>query len=668
MAKPFTENADYVYQWLNDTNQISENLGDPVNVFTTDGDYDTHNGEYPSYLINTATYTHDSLEQNAVVRALNDLNSRKVKRTGDIISGNLRVNQNVIVDLDLLVQGGDLITSSSTFNLLNTTAATVNAFGSGTSINIGAATGLTTINHGVLIKGGATQSFTINDGTTTRFSVDSTNGNTLVLGTLGVTGAGTFSNNVVITGDLAVNGGDITSASTVFNFINDGVSTVNFANSVNVFTLANMSTGNHIVSMFGSTPATSLYSFASGPTAATNIKTINLGTGGLAGSTTNISIGATTGGTLTLASPIIKLSSKITNGVIYSSGGNGTIDVLSTVTANKMLLSGSSAAPVWSTAIYPASTSTNTFLFSKTANAVENVGFISGDGTIVFDYSTAGKVDLKTTGVLPSSTTLAGDLRVGSTRSATYTQSATTTIEITLASHGLSTSNWVLLDFTTGAGVDNAYQVTYVSPDVFSVQGPSNTTSGAVTVFLGGSGQLTKVLSLGTDTIRNASALFVRPYEATTVTKLVEVEDFGGNDKFVIDSTGRVTVTNDLYVQGNVVNTSSVGTVISHDITVNPVTTTSTTPTTLLSVSASTFRSIEYQIQVVEGSKFWTSKILAIHDGTNVNHTEYGMAGIGASPITSYTIDISAGNIILQAISASSSSTVYKVSATAITV
>lgn len=56
-------------------------------------------------------------------------------------------NANTVVTGDLAVNGGDLTTSATTFNLLDSTATTVNAFGSATAIDIGAATGTLTINN-----------------------------------------------------------------------------------------------------------------------------------------------------------------------------------------------------------------------------------------------------------------------------------------------------------------------------------------------------------------------------------------------------------------------------------------------------------------------------------------------------------------------------------------
>ncbi|CAB4170832.1 hypothetical protein UFOVP909_152 [uncultured Caudovirales phage] len=48
---------------------------------------------------------------------------------------------------DVAVNGGDLTTNQTTFNLLNATATTVNAFGAATTIGIGAATGILTVNN-----------------------------------------------------------------------------------------------------------------------------------------------------------------------------------------------------------------------------------------------------------------------------------------------------------------------------------------------------------------------------------------------------------------------------------------------------------------------------------------------------------------------------------------
>jgi hypothetical protein len=74
---------------------------------------------------------------------------------------------------------------------------------------VGASTGTTTINHSLSVAGGVGQTLTVTDGSLTKFSVDSINGN------------------VVTSGDVAVNGGNITTNQTTFNLINENATTLN---------------------------------------------------------------------------------------------------------------------------------------------------------------------------------------------------------------------------------------------------------------------------------------------------------------------------------------------------------------------------------------------------------------------------------------------------------
>jgi hypothetical protein len=67
------------------------------------------------------------------------------------VGANLSVVQDATVTGDLSVNGGDITTTAGTFNILNTTATTVNAFGAATTLNIGAATGTLTVNNELTI-------------------------------------------------------------------------------------------------------------------------------------------------------------------------------------------------------------------------------------------------------------------------------------------------------------------------------------------------------------------------------------------------------------------------------------------------------------------------------------------------------------------------------------
>ena len=126
-------------------------------------------------------------------------------------TGDTNVNNNLVVDLDLQVKGGDITTDQTTFNLLNTTATTINAFGAASTINLrnlvitssntidsSDSSGITfiplvTFNSDVVVE---------NDLTVNRDMTVGTN--------LAVTGAMTVGTDLTVTGDLVVNGNTVT--------------------------------------------------------------------------------------------------------------------------------------------------------------------------------------------------------------------------------------------------------------------------------------------------------------------------------------------------------------------------------------------------------------------------------------------------------------------------
>jgi len=106
------------------------------------------------------------------------------------IAENLYVGGNTVITGDLAVNGGDITTDQTTFNLLNTTATTINAFGAATDINIGTGGeggGDTTIGHDLTVVGDV-------DVGAGNFTVDATTGDTETAG------------NMIVGGDLTVNG------------------------------------------------------------------------------------------------------------------------------------------------------------------------------------------------------------------------------------------------------------------------------------------------------------------------------------------------------------------------------------------------------------------------------------------------------------------------------
>lgn len=140
--------------------------------------------------IQAATLTSTTLTLNQNTSSTSTTTGSLVVTGGVGVSENVNVGGDVDIDGDLNVDGGDITTNLTAFNLLNTTATTVNAFGAATQINIGTGgegVGNTSIDTDVNISG----DFKVGANS---FHVDASTGDVLV------------GNDLTITGDLVVNG------------------------------------------------------------------------------------------------------------------------------------------------------------------------------------------------------------------------------------------------------------------------------------------------------------------------------------------------------------------------------------------------------------------------------------------------------------------------------
>jgi hypothetical protein len=68
-------------------------------------------------------------------------------------------------------------------------------------------------------------------------------------------------------------------------------------------------------------------------------------------------------------------------------------------------------------------------------------------------------------------------------KTGTYDVPGSTTCTVTITNHGLTTGDRVYLDFTTGTAQDEAYVVTVLTANTFTVTVTSATTSGNVTMY-----------------------------------------------------------------------------------------------------------------------------------------------------------------------------------------
>ena len=89
----------------------------------------------------------------------------------------------------------------------------------------------------------------------------------------------------------------------------------------------------------------------------------------------------------------------------------------------------------------------------------------------------------------------------------------------------------------------------------------------------------------------------------------------------------------------------------------------STSATTIATHAIATYRSVNYKVQVTQGSNYHMTEINVIHDGTNALMTEYG--SVFTSSLGTFDATISSGNLLLQVTMGSSSSATIKVMSTA---
>jgi hypothetical protein len=104
---------------------------------------------------------------------------------------------------------------------------------------------------------------------------------------------------------------------------------------------------------------------------------------------------------------------------------------------------------------------------------------------------------------------------------------------------------------------------------------------------------------------------------------------------------------------------------IAGDIQSGILTTNSTNQAVVISMSASTYRSVQYQVQVTEGSNYNMTSINVIHDGTTTYMSEYGTINqpIG---VATFSSDISGGALRLLGYPTFASTTTFKTIFTAI--
>ena len=169
IGSPGFNSTSLTFNLLNTYSQTINAFGDAttVNIGNTNGITNVnHSLEVKGQSLTTNKTTFNLL--NTTATTLNFAGAATAL-TISSASGLTNIRNNLQVDLDLDIRGGDITTNQTTFNLLNTTATTVNAFGDATTLNLAAATGVTNIRNNLLVGGNVTIAgdFTVNGTLTT---------------------------------------------------------------------------------------------------------------------------------------------------------------------------------------------------------------------------------------------------------------------------------------------------------------------------------------------------------------------------------------------------------------------------------------------------------------------------------------------------------------------
>jgi hypothetical protein len=213
---------------------------------------------------------------------------------------------------DLYTTGGDIYSSNATMNLVNNTVTTLNIGGAATSVNIGNGSGTLTIANPTVVGTQTTQNLYDTVATTINFAGAAT---TLNIGSTSNV-AQTINIGAVSTGSSTYNlatAATVSGATRTINVGTNGVSgsTTNVTIGSSAPQNATLTENFATVNMGSSVTTASTYNLGTGATANGVTKTVNLGTNGVSGSTTNVNIGsasATSTGTVTVSANTITLT------------------------------------------------------------------------------------------------------------------------------------------------------------------------------------------------------------------------------------------------------------------------------------------------------------------------------------------------------------------------
>jgi hypothetical protein len=436
------------------------------------------------------------------VNLVGDGTSNQTVKTGGTATSMLMnaTNGNITIQGDLAINGGDLTSTATTFNMLTSTSTTVSAFTAATSLTLGATTGTGTIRNATIDLPNAT-TISGSSGLATVFS--SANPSSLA-----VFGAATTATAYASATSLTL--GATSGTGTIRN------ATIDFPNATTI------SGSSGLATVFSSANPSSLAVFGAATTATAYA------------SATSLTLGATSG-TGTIRNATISFPNATT-----ISGSSGLATVFSSANPSSLTVFGAATTAT----IFGAATtlgigsSTGTASINNTTVSFPNATTISGSSALASVFATANPSSLavfgaattfslgsstgtasinNTTVSFPNATTISGSSALASVFATANPSSLAVFGAATTFSLGSSTGTASINNTTVSFPNATTISGSSALATVFSAANPSSlAVFGAATTatIFGAATSLTMGATSGTGTIRNATIDFPN---ATTI-------------------------------------------------------------------------------------------------------------------------------------------------------
>lgn len=717
MSKPNVVRNNTQEQWRVLVNRISDNLGDPVDVYTSDAP-DNVSVVYPNA---TDTYTHPADELDALKAAINNLNLKKVKRSGDTISGSLNVQTSFSVDTNTtLGNGADRTltingTAVSIPNNLNFDSNTLFIDSTANKVAVGSAVATETLD----VTGTFGVSGTMYAKAVTA-STNPTTGSLVVSGGVGIAGNVFTNGNLTTAGDVTVSGGDLfvigatatiqnTTGASTADIFNANVTTLNLAGAA---TTANIVTSASALSIGAATGTATINNatvtlsnaaqvnfngvsptIASTSTGTLTLFNTNLVTVNAFGAATAVTIGATTGtatvrnaavvlgqtgsGTTTINSPTVNISTGVSGitTVVSSLEATAANSAALIVTGGAWIAKKEYVGTSVTTPIHYGQVATAGAVVIRANETDLTTGYVSFPDSLEATNNTTGAARFLGGISVAKKLYAVGDLTVGSNFVVTATTGLTTingaggltvgtgptAITGTLTVNGSNTNVVISPTGTSTVAISPAAGVTInpaaggLTVGATSTASFTNVTDNSLGTAASGAVQLSGGLGVAKNITSGASI-----YATTSLGVAAAPGSYVANIAGATQITGALTIagaSNSIKMaQGN-------DTTVLTDTGVSTSTLATVAQTPVLSFAAATYSSAEISVQAYDATSGTRqfSKLLLTYNGTDTSITEYGTVIAGTAQIATYATDLNTGNIRLLVTGKSTNSTVYKI-------